>query len=54
MCMVCLFVCLYSIKESKHVAIFISKHSDKLQKLRDKLQYLQIIGIYMHVCTTHN
>ena len=38
-------VFLYFIKESKHDTIFTSKYSDKLPKLRDKLQYLQIIGM---------
>ena len=30
----------FFLKKSKHVTIFTSKYSDKLQQLRDKLQYL--------------
>ena len=34
------FFYIFFIKKSKHVTIFKSKYSDKLQQLRDKLQYL--------------
>ena len=40
------------IKESKYVTIFTSKYSDKLKKLHDKLQYLQIIGIDVALALT--
>ena len=39
------FFFFFFIKESKHNTIFTSKHNGKLQKLRDKLQYLQMIGV---------
>ena len=32
------FIFLYFIKKTKHVTIFTSKYSDRLQQLRDKLQ----------------
>ena len=33
----------FFIKESKHDTIFTSNNNDKLQKLRDKLQYLFLV-----------
>ena len=42
------FFCIFNfIKESKHVTIFTSKYSDKLQNLCDKLQYLQIVFLQL-------